>query len=208
MPFLMTLLSCTVPLAAVPHATRLAEGANGTVLVGTATGEIWAVDWYGTRTLLVSGLGAAVDELAAGPLATYAVALTDGRVLEGSPWAAPRLVARDAVGILWTCDGLRIDRSGDRAATTTAVALGGDCDELIVATSSGEVDGTQVSDAAIHRVFRSGAETFWVDEMGRMGCPSCDAPALGVVDALPLHAPPFRVGQLALLDTAGALWLR
>jgi hypothetical protein len=213
MVVLATLLSCASPLAVVPNATRLAELGNGTLVVGTTGGELFALDWYGSSAPLATGLGAPVRDVAGGPLATYGVLLDDGRAFAGSPWHAPRLVADDALGILWTCDGLAIakpDESGPWGPTVTAVGVGEACGELVVGSSSGEADGQRVTDVPIRRVQRVGAGTLWVDGAGRQGCTGCDAAASqnDVVDAIVLHVPPFLAGELAWIDGSGSVWLR
>lgn len=205
------LLACAAPpLATIPGATRLAELANGELLVGTASGELWRVTTFGESTLSGMAQGGSVRELVTDPVGRYWAAMADGVIVTGTPWEPPVTIAQDASLLVRGCE--TTTWTAGSAADVTARALGSGCDRIIEGTIEGRVAGKSVSRAPIHRVQSADGGVLWVDTAGNAGCLDCSPgaganfPETGVVDAIVLHLPPFVPGELVWIDDGGRLW--
>ena len=198
------------PHAVIPGAARVAELANGELLVGTETGGLILVSSLGDVRPLAHRLPSAPVELVTDPLGGWHARLTDGRVFAGGLWTAPVQVAADARLLLRDCEETRWFEQTSEAYPDATTALGLlTCERIVTGTESGDVDGRSVSDSPIRHVQAVGAGVLWVDAAGRAGCEGCTSPVPpeGVVDATALHVPPFLPGEFAWVGPGGALWI-
>ena len=217
---LLALLGCGPrPLVVVPGARRLAELANGELLIGTAAGDLVLVSSFGDQRALTR-LASEPVELVTDPLGVWHARLADGRVFAGGLWGAPEQVGEGARLLLRDCEQTRIFIRSDLGAPGAepagaepgddVVALGlATCEQILTGTASGLVEGQAVSSAPIRHVQRAGDGALWVDAEGHAGCLGCASPVPreGVVDAAPLHVVPFLPGEFAWIDEGGAVWI-
>lgn len=193
----------------VSGAVRVAEQANGELLVGTQTGELVLVSTFGDQRPLTRLDGAPL-ELVTDPLGAWHARLADGDVVAGGIWAKPIRVASGARLLLRDCEDARWYQEDSLEFSREVSALGlSTCDHVITGTTAGLVEGQPVSDAAIRRVQSVGEGVLWVDDAGRAGCLRCSSPvpAEGVIDAVALHVAPFLLGEFAWIDAGGTIWI-
>lgn len=208
---ILSLLACSrsSPLATVPRATRATELANGELLVGTSSGELWLVTSFGEATRLTDLKVGPVHELVADPIATYWARVGAGDIHSGGIWLAPTRVGADAALLVRGCEDTSWMTAEEAGPGVTALSLAASCDAFIVGTADGHVDGHRVTTAAIRRVQAVDGGSLWVDARGRAGCLGCEAhlPSTGVVDAVSLHLAPFVTGEVLWIDEEGRLWI-
>lgn len=208
---ILLLFACSGPsrLAQIPGATRVAELANGELLVGTAEGGLWLVTSFGNVTHLADLPGHAIADLVSDPLGTFWARTPDGDVYRGAPWSPPERVATGAVLLVRRCDETLWLGEGEAGVGVTALSLGSSCATDVAGTEDGRVQGQRVTNAPVVRVQSIEGGVLWVDASGATGCVGCDVrlPANGVVDALSLHLAPFVPSEIVWMDEGGTLWI-
>ena len=210
--FLLALITCSSQsrLAHLPGATRVTELANGELLVGTDTGQLWIVTSFGERVLLASVPGEKVAELVSDPLGRYWARTEGGQVYGGDAWSPETTLVGVASVLVRGCEDTRLLNSGEVVPGVSALSLAHDsCEILVAGTVDGEVGGHNVSRARIVRVQAMKDGVLWVDADTNAGCLGCALPmsSVGVVDALPLHLAPFVAGEIVWIDADGTLWI-
>ena len=163
-------------LSVLSGARRLAEMANGELLIGTSGGDLWYLSSFGGMRAGPHLQGGAVLDLATDPAGRYWARVADGTVYEGGLWKAPRTVSDSSVAILRGCESTAFLGHGDLPPGTTAISLAGGCDERVWGTRDGQVQETQVSASPISRVQWTSRGVLWVDAAGLTGCVRCVAP--------------------------------
>lgn len=208
---LLVLLACSTPslLVRIPGATRVTELANGELLVGTSTGQLWLVTSFGEATRLPDLSLGPVAGLVADPLGRFWVRTDEGEVYSGGIWSPPTRVAEGAAVLVRRCEDTRWMTAAEAGPGVTALSLSSSCEALVAGTSDGRVDGHEVTTAPIVRVQSLERGVLWVDANGNAGCVGCEAqvPTSGVVDALSLHLAPFVAREIVWIDGEGRLWI-
>lgn len=205
----LLLLACSpTKLATVPEGTRLTQMANGELIVGTATGDLWFVDSFGGRRQEASGLGDSIADLVSDPLGRYWVRTDGGAVFTGGLWAEPTRVATDAALLVQDCESVGWLTADQLEPNVTAIGFSS-CEKQVRGYQDGGVDGSIVTHAPLVRVQSVGTGVLWVDEAHESGCMGCRTrvPHTGTRDALYLYLPPFVPGEIAWLDQEGGLWI-
>lgn len=196
-------------MATIQGGTRIAELANGELVVGTKDGDVVLVSTFGdVRTIARVGAGPVVD-LIGEPSGGYWVRVADGTVYEATPWTSPKPVGTADL-LFRSCEATELLQTVELPPGATTMALGADCGSRHVGDAEGRIDGRKVSDRPIRRLMELDDGVLWVDDSNVLGCLDCAAPmnAQGTVDAVQMHLRPFVPGEILILDTAGSLRVR
>lgn len=190
-------------------ASRIAELANGELLVGTSAGALWLVTSFG-ETVQLGTLGEGpILELTADPVGRFWARTQGGSIYAGGLWSSPVRVAEGARLLIRGCEETHWLSAGEGPLAVTASALSNTCDRYVDGSTDGRIGHRPVTAASIVRLQSHGQGVLWVDSSQRAGCLDCavNVPATGVVDAIVLHIAPFVAGEVAWIDVEGGLWL-